>query len=289
MAFGTIQVVRAEPRKVSPSGKTRVPKPPKAAAAPKSNKAVPAPKPAKAAPAPKGQGVLEIMVIASTLAEADDFLCGVYFDLEHLLSGSGLSVYTRDLSAITRLVEIKQDLEACCSAPVGQESVRTIPEESEPLDGLEMTLGEFGRQTASLDLRFHCTTPAGLSAVGRGDAVWVLLGQDEDSRRMVAEVARQQPDQPVFWLIANFENQCVYPADIPSQTLGAQKRKAMCERLGVPRLSGDHAGYAILVCEEFSCLEFHMNRDMTNWILIKIEYRRSENGTITKTDTRKWH
>lgn len=47
--------------------------------------------------------------------------------------------------------------------------------------------------------------------------------------------------------------------------------------------------YAILVCEEFSCLEFHMNRDMTNWILIKIEYRRSENGTITKTDTRKWH
>lgn len=48
-------------------------------------------------------------------------------------------------------------------------------------------------------------------------------------------------------------------------------------------------GYAILVCEEFSCLEFHMNRDMTNWILIKIEYRRSENGTITKTDTRKWH
>nr|WP_300911516.1 hypothetical protein [uncultured Acetatifactor sp.] len=243
MAFGTIQVVRAEPRKVSPSGKTRVPKPPKAAAAPKSNKAVPAPKPAKAAPAPKGQGVLEIMVIASTLAEADDFLCGVYFDLEHLLSGSGLSVYTRDLSAITRLVEIKQDLEACCSAPVGQESVRTIPEESEPLDGLEMTLGEFGRQTASLDLRFHCTTPAGLSAVGRGDAVWVLLGQDEDSRRMVAEVARQQPDQPVFWLIANFENQCVYPADIPSQTLGAQKRKAMCERLGVPRLSGDHAGF----------------------------------------------
>ena len=50
-----------------------------------------------------------------------------------------------------------------------------------------------------------------------------------------------------------------------------------------------YEGYAILVCEEFSCLEFHMNRDMTNWILIKIEYRRSENGTITKTDTRKWH
>ena len=59
--------------------------------------------------------------------------------------------------------------------------------------------------------------------------------------------------------------------------------------IGNDCLSETREGYAILVCEEFSCLEFHMNRDMTNWILIKIEYRRSENGTITKTDTRKWH
>lgn len=225
MAFGTIQVVSTEPRRASRIGKP------------------PAPKPAKAAPDPKGQGVVEITVVASTLAEADDLLCGVYFDLEYLLSGSGLSVYTRDLSAITRLVEIKQDLEACCSAPVGQEFVRTIPEGSESLNGLEMTLGEFGKQTASLDLRFHCTTPAGLSAVERGDAVWVLLGQDEDSRRMAAQVAGWLPAQPVFWLIANFENQCVYSEKIPSQTLGAQKRKAICQRLGVPRLSGDRIGF----------------------------------------------
>lgn len=34
------------------------------------------------------------------------------------------------------------------------------------------------------------------------------------------------------------------------------------------------AGYAILVREEFSCLEFIMNRDTINWIL-KNEYRRS--------------
>lgn len=32
-------------------------------------------------------------------------------------------------------------------------------------------------------------------------------------------------------------------------------------------LAGVLQRYDILVCEEFSCLEFHMNRDTTNWIL----------------------
>ena len=36
-----------------------------------------------------------------------------------------------------------------------------------------------------------------------------------------------------------------------------------------------HEGCAILVDEEFSCLEFDMNRDTISWIRRKIEYRRS--------------
>lgn len=40
-------------------------------------------------------------------------------------------------------------------------------------------------------------------------------------------------------------------------------------------------GYDILVCEEFSCLEFHTDRDTINWIL-KIEYRRSSHGKTTQ-------
>lgn len=39
--------------------------------------------------------------------------------------------------------------------------------------------------------------------------------------------------------------------------------------------------YDILVCEEFSCLEFHTDRDTINWIL-KIEYRRSSHGKTTQ-------
>lgn len=31
-----------------------------------------------------------------------------------------------------------------------------------------------------------------------------------------------------------------------------------------------HQGYAILVDEEFSCLEFYMNRDTISWILKKV-------------------
>ena len=41
-------------------------------------------------------------------------------------------------------------------------------------------------------------------------------------------------------------------------------------------------GYAILVREEFSCLEFIMNRDTINWILKKTEYRRSNMEHLPK-------
>ena len=43
-----------------------------------------------------------------------------------------------------------------------------------------------------------------------------------------------------------------------------------------------HQGYAILVREEFSCLEFIMNRDTINWILKKTEYRRSNMEHLPK-------
>lgn len=228
MAFGTIQVVDAAPRPVS--------RPTRA----------PAPAASRPAPTPSGQGVVEIAVIAPTLAEADDLLCGVYFNLEQLLSGSGLSVYTRDLAVITRLVEIKQDLEARCTAPVGQESLRTVPEGSAPLNGALLTLGESGRQTVSLDLHFRCVTPAALSTVGGADAVWVLLGQDGSARQLVETVARQMPDRPVFWLVTGFESKSVFPVNDPSLALGAQARKEMCTGLGVPRIPGDRVVFAQL-------------------------------------------
>ena len=228
MAFGTIQVVDAAPR---PASRPKRP---------------PAPAASRPAATPSGQGAVEIAVIAPTLAEADDLLCGVYFDLEQLLSGSDLSVYTRDLAVITRLVEIKQDLETRCTAPVGQESLRIVPEESAPLNGALLTLGESGRQTVSLDLRFRCVTPAALSAVSGADAVWVLLGQDESARQLAETVARQMPDRSVFWLVTGFEGKSSLPANDPSLALGARERKEMCAGLGVPRTPGDHVGFVQL-------------------------------------------
>lgn len=229
MAFGTIQVVDAAPR---PASRPKRPPAPAASHRP--------------APALSGKGVVQIAVIAPTLAETDDLLCGVYFNLEQLLSGSDLSVYTRDLSVITRLVEIKQDLETRCTAPVGQESLRTIPEGSAPLNGAVLTVGESGRQTVSMDLCFHCVTPAALSEVGGADAVWVLLGQDESARRLAETVARQMPDRSVSWLVTGFESKSALLANDPSLALEVRERKEMCTGLGVPRIPGDHVVFAQL-------------------------------------------
>lgn len=46
--------------------------------------------------------------------------------------------------------------------------------------------------------------------------------------------------------------------------------------------------YDILVCEEFSCLEFRTDRDTINWIL-KTEYRRSLHGKTTQKNHRERH
>lgn len=249
MASGTIQVVSTAPRPISHP------------------KRQPAPVVSRPAPAPSGRGVVEIAVVAPTLAETDDLLCGVYFDLERLLSGSSLSVYTRELPVITRLVEIKQDLETMCTAPVGQGSLRTVPEDSAPLNGMSLTLGESGRQSVSLDLRFRCFTPAALSTMGKADAVWVLLGQDESAHQLVEVVARQMPDRPVFWLAAGFESKYALPANDPSLALGARERKEICASLGVPRAPGDHVAFIQL----YGGLEF---------------VRRDSQGAVVRTHQR---
>ncbi len=46
--------------------------------------------------------------------------------------------------------------------------------------------------------------------------------------------------------------------------------------------------YAIIVREEFSCLEFYMNRDTINWIL-KNRIQEVGNGEITEIYPCKWH
>ena len=53
-------------------------------------------------------------------------------------------------------------------------------------------------------------------------------------------------------------------------------------------LSKSKEGYAIIVREEFSCLEFYMNRDTINWIL-KNRIQEVGNGEITEIHPCKWH
>ena len=59
------------------------------------------------------------------------------------------------------------------------------------------------------------------------------------------------------------------------------KKLRGCRLDELPQLINIWKGYDILVCEEFSCLEFHTDRDTINWIL-KIEYRRSSHGKTTQ-------
>lgn len=48
-------------------------------------------------------------------------------------------------------------------------------------------------------------------------------------------------------------------------------------------------GYAILVGEEFSCLEFDMNRDTISWIWRKNRIQEVAYGTLTEENLSKRH
>lgn len=63
--------------------------------------------------------------------------------------------------------------------------------------------------------------------------------------------------------------------------LNAQVARAFGCRVFISEVNENRIRYDILVCEEFSCLEFHTDRDTINWIL-KIEYRRSSHGKTTQ-------
>lgn len=192
----------------------------------------------------KGASVIEILLIAPTCEEAEDFLCGSYFNLIQVVGGSGLTVYTREFSTITKLTETKQLMEEVILKPVGKEIVRATPKDEVPLEQCTITLAQAGNTALSVDLHFVWATPS--TAVGhQADVVFALLNYAESqvSQACVNAARQAATNYPLIWIISNFENKQLFWSVDGNTAPKAQLRKELRELLNLTCNANEYISY----------------------------------------------
>lgn len=195
----------------------------------------------------RGASVMEILLIAPTCEEAEDFLCGCYFDIIQAVGGSRLTAYTKEFSTITRLTEIKQLMEETILKPAGRELLRKTPEDGVPFEQGTITLGQAGNPALAVDLHFTWSSPS-LVAGRQADAVFVLLNcAQPQAAQICIHAARQAAaGYPLIWVVSGFENKKVIWSEDGNSTLSVQLRRELRELLGLTSGAGEYAAYVQL-------------------------------------------
>lgn len=192
----------------------------------------------------KGAVHLNALVIAETGVEAADCLCSVYFSMSHRLAGSEVAVYTSEFATISRLTEVKQNLEDAILKPVGREIPRLSPEEGEPLLHCTLTFGQSGNQALAADLECQWTAP-GEAAGKSADLVIALLNWAEGPEAAARIIhAAQSFSCPVVWMICGFESKVFFWGTEDDQILRNTVRDALKQDLAIEGKSGDVVAYA---------------------------------------------
>ena len=224
----------------------------------------------KPSPAPeKGTAGLDIMLIAPTCQEAEDYLCGLYFNLLQALGGGRATAYTREFLAISRLSDIKQELEEIVRKPVGGTYIRRGAEDEPSLTQCTLTLGESGNTALAMDMRFVWTSPK--EAVGRKtDVVLALLncGENAETAAKAMDAARSAANGgPILWVLTNFEKKHLFWNTDGDSSLKASLRSSLCELLNISCKKDEYVVYA----QTYGGLEF---------------IGREENDAILRSDVR---
>lgn len=145
---------------------------------------------------------LSILLVAPTVAEAEDFMCSLYFEAGRVLTQNGISVYIKDYQSINRMISAKRMLDISCSKRVGTEVVRG---ESSGLSGSTVFIGPSGQQSKSAALHFFCATPQNMSS---HNLIWALvnLQNTADARSFISSVRSAAGGRRVLWILMGGES-----------------------------------------------------------------------------------
>ena len=192
----------------------------------------------------KGASVMEVLLIAPSCEEAEDFLCGCYFNLNQMVGGSDLTVYTKEFYTITKLTDTKQLLEETILKPVGRELLRKAAEDEQPLSNCTITLGQAGNPALALDIHFTWAAPSAAGAQ-QADVVFALLNCAEpQSAQICVNAARNAAaGHPLLWIVSNFEQKKLFWSVDESSAPQAQLRRELKELLNLACAAGEYAVY----------------------------------------------
>lgn len=218
----------------------------------------------------KGSQHMDIVLLAPTKEEAEDFLCGLYFDLMQCFAGKGVSVYTNEFATITKLAEVKQDLEASIMKTPGSRVYRAISQDEENLTKCTFTLSQSANQSLSLDLNFKCVTSLE-NGCETADFVLVLVNSQENgefNQKILNNMSDFTTKSPVFLAVCGFENEAVYwEADGPIP-FKAELRHRLTEKIGISAKENEWISFVQL----YGGLEF-AERDEQGLPLFKVSQR----------------
>lgn len=149
---------------------------------------------------------MNVAIVAKSVQEAANYLCGLYFNTGAAMAGRTNACYTQDFATICRLAELKQELEYEVLQPVGSEISIRGPMEGETLAHCVLNMGQPGKQADSAELEFRWAATA--SAVAGADIAVVLVNLTEDNdalKKAAADLAC-----PVVWVVWGFEQNALF-------------------------------------------------------------------------------
>ncbi len=188
-----------------------------------------------------GADSIRVCVAAPTVAQAKDFVCGLYYNMLSFLESSGLSLYTRDRTTLSMLTETKQYLEYAVSKRIGTE-LKYNPQQWDSATYV-LTVSKAANQKLSTDMHFKCISYSQLGSANGGEALFVLLNcsqTDASYEPLFASLSQR----PVNWIISGFEKEKIYYCEEPDSPPPARLRENFKQRVSLTVKNADTVSFA---------------------------------------------
>ena len=131
---------------------------------------------------------IQILVVGRTVSEAEDFVAGMYEDINPAIEQNGISLYSEDNRVSTALLDRKKRLEALCRS---DKPIYAPANEDQTPKTYTLMLSRSGIQNFSIRLTMHCTAASAAGSAPPCNCVWVLADAPvyEDSADSYAAAA----------------------------------------------------------------------------------------------------
>ena len=144
---------------------------------------------------------INICIAAPTMAQAEDFLCGIYTDAVNDLGGSQILIYTKHAATLSMLTGRRQYLQHIAARPSGTVIMGGAP--SEKSCAYILTVANAGMRSSEVDLVFNCCDYSMLGAFSWCDISLMLI--NSSLPESVLPVG-----SPVDYVMSGFEGDRVY-------------------------------------------------------------------------------